>query len=184
MEDRGEDIYEEIDQQDWIDYRNSVIENKTKSQDDFEKYINLMASGGLVLSLTFLEKIVSLDKAIWKSLVVIGMYLMVVTLLSNLYSHYKSMLDSDATIKDIDDKNYKEIFKNIEKRNQKINFLNKVSIWSLIIGILCLITFVTINIYNMSDKQKVIPRPKPATEEKGRTITPPSSRPSNPPPKK
>ena len=147
MEDRGEDIYEEIDQQDWIDYRNSVIENKTKSQDDFEKYINLMASGGLVLSLTFLEKIVSLDKAIWKSLVVIGMYLMVVTLLSNLYSHYKSMLDSDATIKDIDDKNYKEIFKNIEKRNQKINFLNKVSIWSLIIGILCLITFVTINIY-------------------------------------
>ncbi|MDW8852810.1 hypothetical protein SD960_22115 [Flavobacterium sp. MMLR14_040] len=184
MEDKEENTEEVIDHQGWIDYRNSVIENKTKSQDDFEKYINLMASGGLVLSLTFLEKIVSLDKAIWKSLVVIGMYLMVLTLLSNLYSHYKSMLDSDATIKDIDDNNYEKIFKNIEKRNQKINFLNKVSIWSLIIGILCLITFVTINIYNMSDKQKITPRPKPATEEKGRTITPPSSRPSNPPPKK
>jgi len=183
MKDKEENIEEVIDHQGWIDYRNSVIENKTKSQDDFEKYINLMASGGLVLSLTFLEKIVSLDKAIWKPLVVGGMYLMVVTLLSNLYSHYKSMLDSDATIKDIDDKNYKKIFKNIEKRNQKINLLNKVSIWSLIIGILCLITFVTINIYNMSDKQTT-PRPKPATEEKGRTITPPSSRPSNPAPKK
>lgn len=143
-----------------------------------------MASGGLVLSLTFLEKIVSLDKAIWKPLVVGGIYLMVVILLSNLYSHYKSMLDSDATIKDVDDKNYKEIFKNIEKRNQKINFLNRVSIWSLIIGIFCLITFVTINIYHMSDKQKITPSPKPATEEKGRTITPPSSRPSSPPPKK
>lgn len=180
MEEKGGNI----DYQGWIDYRNSVIENKTKSQDDFEKYINLMASGGLVLSITFLEKIVSLDKAIWKSLVVFGMYLMVVTLLSNLFSHYKSMLDSDATIKDIDDNNYENIFKNIEERNQKINFLNKVSIWSLIIGIFCLITFVTINIYNMSDKQKTTPQPKPATEEKGRTITPPSSRPSNPPQKK
>lgn len=184
MGDKEEETDEEIDQQGWINYRNSVIENKTKSQDDFEKYINLMASGGLVLSLTFLEKIVSLDKAVCKSLVIIGMYLMVATLLSNLYSHYKSMLDSDATIKDIDEKYYSDIFKNIEKRNKKINILNKFSIWSLIIGILSLITFATINIYHMSDKQKVTPRPKPATEEKGRTITPPSSRPSNPPPKK
>jgi len=184
MEDKEENIEEVIDNQGWIDYRNSVIENKTKSQDDFEKYINLMASGGLVLSLTFLEKIVSLDKAICKAFVISGMYLMVVTLLSNLYSHYKSMLDSDATIKDIDDKNYDKIFKNIEKRNRVINFLNKISIWSLIIGILCLITFVTININNMSDKQKITPSPKPATEEKGRTITPPSSRPSSPPQKK
>lgn len=179
-----EDIEKEKIEQEWIDYRNSVIENKTKSQDDFEKYINIMASGGLVLSLTFLEKIVSLDKAIWKSLIVIGMYLMVVTLLSNLYSHYKSMLDSDATIKDIDQKEYDTIFKNIEKRNKKINLLNKVSIWSLIIGIFLLITFVTINIYHMNHKPKTAPQPKPATEEKGRTITPPPSRPSNTPQKK
>lgn len=184
MDDRDENSEQEIDHQGWIDYRNSVIENKTKSQDDFEKYINLMASGGLVLSLTFLEKIVSLDKAVWKSLIIIGMYLMVVTLLSNLYSHYKSMLDSDATIKDIDEKFYNEIFKNIEKRNKKINMLNTISIWSLIFGILSLITFVTINIYIMNNNQKTTPPPKPATEEKGRTITPPSSRPSNPPQKK
>ena len=38
--------------QEWIEYRNAVNENKSKSQDDFEKYINLLASGGLLLSLT------------------------------------------------------------------------------------------------------------------------------------
>ena len=158
MEDIEKNNQQEIDQQGWIEFRNSVIDNKTKSQDDFEKYINIMAAGGLVLSLTFLEKIVSLDKAICKSFVVIGMYLMVATLLSNLYSHYKSMLDSDATIKDIDENNYTEILKNIQKRNDQINVLNKISIWSLIFGILCLITFATINIYNMSDKQKNNPQ--------------------------
>ncbi|MBZ4034520.1 hypothetical protein K6T82_07065 [Flavobacterium sp. 17A] len=178
-----ENIIQEVDQG-WIDYRNSVIENKSKSQDDFEKYINLLASGGIVLSVTFLEKIVSLEEAICKSLIIIGMYLMVFTLLSNLYSHYKSILDSDATIKDIDEKKFKKIFKKIEKRNKVINVLNMISIWSLIIGVFLLVTFATINIYNMSDKQKTIPSPKPATEEKGRTITPPAFRPSNTPPKK
>lgn len=178
-----ENIVEEVDQG-WIDYRNSVIDNKSKSQDDFEKYINLIASGGIVLSLTFLEKIVSLEKAVCKSLIVIGMYLMVFTLLSNLYSHYKSILDSDATIRDIDKKEFKKIFKKIEKRNRVINVLNKISIWALILGIFSLVTFVTINIYHMSDKQKTTPPPKPATEEKGRTITPPAFKPSNTPPKK
>lgn len=178
-----ENIVEEIDQG-WIDYRNSVIDNKSKSQDDFEKYINLIASGGIVLSLTFLEKIVSLEKAVCKSLIVIGMYLMVFTLLSNLYSHYKSILDSDATIRDIDKKKFKKIFKKIEKRNRVINVLNRISIWALILGIFSLVTFVTINIYHMSDKQKTTPPLKPATEEKGRTITPPAFKPSNTPPKK
>ena len=188
MENTEENIPEENIRQEWIEYRNSVLENKSKSQDDFEKYINLMASGGLVLSLTFLEKIVSLNKAIWKSLVIIGMYLMIITLLSNLYSHYKSMLDSDSTIKDIDEENYNEIFKNIETRNKKINRLNRISIWSLIVGIFCLITFVTINIYNMGNSNqggKPTPQqPKPLIEEKGRTIPPPpQNRPANNPKK-
>ncbi|SHM40839.1 hypothetical protein [Flavobacterium xanthum] len=168
--------------QEWIEYRNSVSDNKSKSQDDFEKYINLMASGGIVLSLTFMEKIVTIDKAICKILILMGMFLMVVTLLSNLYSHYKSMLDSDEIIKDIDDEKYDVIFKNIEERNKVINRLNRISIWSLIIGITVIISFATINIYNMNysnNNGKPNPsQPKPLTEEKGRTIpTPPKNNP-------
>ncbi len=188
MENSEEEIRKETVRQEWIEYRNSVIENKSKSQDDFEKYINLLASGGLVLSLTFFEKIVPLDKAISKPFVILGMFLMVITLLSNLYSHYKSLIDSDATIKEIDDEKYKEIFKNIDARNKTINRLNRLSIWSLIIGIISLITFVTINIYNMDNSnQGNKPRPqqppKPLTEEKRGRTTPPPPRPSNNPKK-
>ena len=176
---KEEEEKKERERKEWIEYRNSVSENKSKSQDDFEKYINLLASGGLILSLTFFEKIVPLDKAIFKSFVIIGMFLMIVTLLSNLYSHYKSMIDSDCTIKEIDDEKYKEIFKNIDIRNKTINCLNRVSIWSLIVGIVSLITFVTINITNMSNsnqsgKPKPQQNPKPLTEEqRGRTTPPP-----------
>ena len=142
---------DEIFRQGWIDYRNSVSENKSKSQDDFEKYINLIASGGLVLSLTFFEKIVPLKEAVSKPFVIVGMFLMVVTLLSNLYSHYKSIIDSDLTLKEIDEEKYTEIFKNIDKRNKAINRLNCISIWSVIIGIASLITFLTINISTMNN---------------------------------
>ena len=185
---KKEKINVEIIRQEWIEYRNSVTENKSKSQDDFEKYINLLASGGLVLSLTFFEKIVPLNKANFRPFVIIGMFLMVVTLLSNLYSHYKSILDSDATIKEIDEEKYKEIFKNIDKRNKTINRLNRISIWALIIGATCLITFVTINIYtmdnsNQGNKPRPQQPPKPLTEEKRGRITPPPPRPSNNPKK-
>ena len=184
-----ENDQEEKIRQEWVDYRNSVSENKSKSQDDFEKYINLLAAGGIVLSLTFLEKIITLDKTICRILVVAGMALMIVTLLSNLYSHYRSMLDSDLTIKDIDEENYDDIFKNIDQRNQKINCLNRISIWSLIIGITCLIAFATINIFHMSNnggKPQQPQQPKPLTEEKQRgrtTPAPPQNKPSNNPKK-
>lgn len=183
-----EEIRMETIRQEWIEYRNAVTENKSKSQDDFEKYINILASGGLVLSLTFFEKIVPLEKAICKPFVITGMFLMVLTLLSNLYSHYKSILDSDSTIKEIDNEKFETIFKNIEGRNRIINRLNRLSIWSLIIGIVSLITFVTINISSMDNTNKANTptpqQPKPLTEEKGRTIpSPPQNRPTHNPKK-
>ncbi|KFF09848.1 MULTISPECIES: hypothetical protein [Flavobacterium] len=173
-------------EQDWIEYRNAVSDNKSKSQDDFEKYINLLASGGIVLSLTFLEKIITVDKTDFKPLYIIGLICLVLTLLSNLYSHYKSIIDSDLTIQEIDEKKYNDIFKNIKKRNKIINRLNRTSIWSLIIGVVFVLTFVTINLFNMSNKQNPSPpaKPMPATEEKGRTIPlPPQNRPANNPKK-
>lgn len=175
----------------WNEYRNAVTENKNKSQDDFEKYINLLATGGIVLSLTFLEKIATMVKIECMILYVIGLILLLFTLLSNLYSHYKSMRDSDLIILEIDDKKYADIFKNIDKRNKPINLLNKASIWSLIIGTLLIITFVSINLFAMNENQQPKPsqnptqQPKPLTEEKGRVIPKPSPqlKPSNNPQK-
>lgn len=85
------------------------------------------------MSLTFLEKIITIDKTIFKAFYIIGLILLVITLLSNLYSHYKSIIDSDLTIQEIDEKKYDDVFKNIKKRNMIINRLNRTSIWSLIV---------------------------------------------------
>lgn len=176
--------------QDWAEYRNYVLENKNKSQDDFEKYINLLASGGIIVSLTFLEKISAVIKIEYIIINLIGLLLLVVTLISNLYSHHKSIQDSDSIIKEIDEEKYEEIFKNIDKRNKPINRLNITSIWSLIIGTILILTFISINLFAMNDNKKPRPsdsprqNPKPQTEEKGRTFpAPPRTNPTSTPKK-
>lgn len=180
MEKKKEQKQQEKFNQAWLEYRNSVSENKNKSQDDFEKYINLLASGGIIVSLTFLEKITAVVKIEYIIFYLIGLFLLVVTLISNLYSHHKSIRDSDSIIKEIDEEKYEDIFKNIDKRNKPINLLNITSIWSLIIGTLLILTFVSINLFAMNENQKPSPsdnprqNPKPLTEEKrGRTNPPP-----------
>lgn len=145
-------------QEGWIEYRNAVYTTKSKSEDDFEKYINLMATGGIVLGFTFMEKIFSLTQVINMWTIILGLVLLVITLLSNLYSHYQSMNDSDQIINEIDNEEYEKIFENSNKRNKKIRVLNEISIWSFIIGCLLVMFFITTNLFNMN--QNDTPQPK------------------------
>lgn len=172
----------------WQEYRNAVCENQTKSQDDFEKYINLIASGGLGLTITFIDKIVPIKDAICIWIITLGWILLAITLLTNLLSHHISAKFSAKVIQNIDDENYESIFNNSEQNNKIINRYNNTSIYSLFGGIIAIILFVTINIYNMSDKKtnnnpnKNLP--KPLTEERGRIIPPPPKVKTNINPKK
>ena len=170
----------------WLEFKKSVFEIKSKSQDDFEKYINFIASGGLGLTIAFFDKIVQIEIAIYLWIIVLGWILLAFTLLINLSSHYKSVKFSELTISEINDKNYDAIFTNVEKRNKTINVLNIISLTSLICGVSSIILFVTFNIYNMNNNPKPNPgQPKPLTEErKGReTPPPPQNKPTNNPKK-
>jgi hypothetical protein len=163
-------------EQEWFEFRNSVYETKSKSQDDFEKYINTIASGGLAITIAFFDKIVDIKLAVFLFWIEIGWGLLVATLLSNLISHYLSISYSQKTINEINEKKYDVIFSNVTKRNKWINILNCLSVATLIIGIISIIVFVIINLNIMNNKQKSTPEPqtpKPLTEEKGRTLNNP-----------
>lgn len=174
----------------WLEFSKSVYEIKSKSQDDFEKYINLIASGGLGLTIAFFDKIVQIDIAICLWIIVLGWFLLAFTLLMNLLSHFKSVKFSELTISEINNKDYDAVFINVERRNKIIDTLNSISLASLITGVLSIILFVTINIYNMNNNPKPNSnpnqQPKPSTEEKNRgrtTPAPPQVKPSNNPKK-
>jgi hypothetical protein len=133
----------------WKEYRLSILEQKRKSDDDFEKYITFIAAGGLGLTLTFIDKISPLKISIGVWLIAIGWFMLASTLFINLLSHYLSSRFNEKTIQDIDDAlSYQKLINNIDTRNKKISNLNLTSIILLGLGILLILIFTTVNAYN------------------------------------
>ena len=133
--------------QEWKEYRKSVYENKIKSEDDYEKYITLISSGALGLSITFIEKVVPLQTATSKWLLIVGWVLLTVTLLVSLLSHFFSRKFSEKTIEDVDNNaNFEIISNNINRRNNYIDIFNFTTIMTLFLGIISIVIFISINI--------------------------------------
>ena len=136
----------------WEEYRQSLYVQKAKSDDLFEKAITFISSGALGLTLTFHDKIVPVENAIWIVLIAVGWFLLVATLFLNLVSHYKSSKSTDYTIDEIDSiidyqLSYEDFRKKLTKRNKQIDRLNLASIVLLGVGLLVIIMYVSINIH-------------------------------------
>lgn len=132
----------------WKEYRLSILEQKKRSDDDFEKYITFISSGALGLTITFIDKISPLQDSVAIWLIASGWILLTFTLLINLLSHFLSSMYNEKTIQDIDDKiEYDLLVKRINKRNKIISSLNLISIILLMVGIISILAYIIINAY-------------------------------------
>lgn len=136
----------------WEEYRQALYIQKSKSDDLFEKAITFISSGALGLTLTFHDKIIPADDAIYVIVIATGWALLIATLFTNLISHYKSSKSTDDSIDEIDSiMEYKitySIFQEkLGKRNRSIDNLNKISIVLLGMGLLLIIIYVSLNLH-------------------------------------
>lgn len=135
----------------WEEYRQALYIQKAKSDDLFEKAITFITSGALGLTLTFHDKIVPVEGAIYVIIIAIGWALLVATLFINLFSHYKSSKSTDDSIDEIDkimeyEIGYAVFHQNLNNRNKNIDNLNKTSMVLLGAGLLLIIIYVSINL--------------------------------------
>lgn len=134
--------------EEWKEYRLSVLEQKSKSDDDFEKYITFIASGALGLTITFIDKISPLKESIVVWVIALGWVLLAFTLFINLLSHFLSSKYNEQTIQDIDDEiEYDNLIDRIDNRNRIISRLNLSSIILLGLGIISILIYTIINAY-------------------------------------
>jgi len=165
-----------MDEQTARDKDREALDNvKQKSYGFYERNITYIAAGTLVLSLTFIEKIVELNKSyvIWT--LIVCWSILALTLLVNLLSHQISCLFHDKTINDFDNKD-PEISRKIKSRNKIIGMMNWVATFGLIIGIIFLIIFCSINSIKMANDNRLLDKTDGSNYfEKGITITPPST---------
>lgn len=131
----------------WESFKEIVKENRSKSQDDFEKYINLMASGALGLTIAYFDKIVEIKTAIYIWVIILGWVLLISSLISNLVSHQKSIKYSDKILENLNNNDKENATTNNYKQNKIIECLNSLSVWFLIFGIIAIFTFLTLNLY-------------------------------------
>jgi hypothetical protein len=135
--------------QEWKEYRISILEQKAKSDDDFEKYITFISSGALIITLTFVEKISPLENSTHKWILIAGWGFLASTLLINLISHYLSSRFNEKTIQNLDEEMpFEKLICKINGRNKVISILNVISIVSLGVGIISILLFAAINAYN------------------------------------
>lgn len=166
----------------WKSFRDDVCKIKEKSEDDFEKYLNIFGSGGLLIGLTLLSKLIEKNiiyKLQW--MLIIGIFLFLVCLLINLLSHHIAIKSNYKTIADIDSQN-KNLWKNFEKRNRNIAQLNWTSLIALIFATILITLFLILNLNTMAEKNQNPQNPPKTTqgdpqrsqEQKGRVVTRPA----------
>ena len=155
--------------------RESLDKLKQISEGLYEKNITYIAAGTLVLSLTFIEKIVTLNGAYSIWLLIACWSILIFTLLANLISHQLSSLYTEKTIYDLDKEDPK-ILEKIKSRNKKIRGINWGTTFGLTIGIIFLIIFCSINSIKMANDNRVLDKSEGSNYfEKGLTITPPAT---------
>jgi len=165
---------------------------KEKGEDDYEKNIIYIAAGTLILSLTFLEKVVNLKEsnAVWY--LIWSWVFLSITLLSNLVSHQLSSLYTERCrilyAECGEDRSHPE--KKLKTYVKRISVLNWSATATLFLGIALLVIFCSINAYKVSQsnityKDKIMSKDiKPQIYQpdlqKGRVPSQPNSIPQQP----
>ena len=129
----------------------SLLENKIKSENTNELNLTFISAGALGISISFINTIVPLKCAHWICLLIISWVLLVISLLINLISHkvtaefsLKSLMKLDAAGENLEAQN--AIGVEINSYNKKMRPWDWTAILSLIVAIILLIIFCSLNI--------------------------------------
>lgn len=121
----------------------------TKSEDEFEKKITYIAAGALLLSLTFIEKVIQIESSTGKLFLVLSWIFLICTLITNLVSHLVVKIHLRKVQQEITDKlDYETRVKNHRKRIFISESFNWTSVSLLIAGIAMIIVFASHNALN------------------------------------
>lgn len=118
----------------------------TKSEVEFEKKILYIGAGALLLSLTLIDKVISLEGSEDVGFLVTGWCCLVLTLLINLLSHLISKIHLRKAVKEIQDKiDITTRQKSHRKRLIIIESINWISVVCLIVGVSMVVAFASLN---------------------------------------
>jgi hypothetical protein len=133
-------------------FKESLERTNESSQEMFEKQLYTIAAGGIGVTVAFLDKIIPIATSKYTELLYFGWLALTLTILINLISHRVSHRLHYKTIFEIQNDNYDQ--NKAIRRNRIIGWWNNATITLIMIGIVLILSFITYNLINMSDKTK------------------------------
>lgn len=129
--------------------RNKISDTIEASQSDFEKNLVYLSAGSLALSIGFIEKIIKLQDASSKWLLITSWCLLASTLLLNLASHLISVRNSSKTREEMDKEIvYEILIERIYCRNKIMRILNWITFGLFSLGVIFTVIFCALNFNN------------------------------------
>jgi len=133
-------------------FKESLERTNESTQELFEKQLYTIASGGIAVTVAFIDKIIPITTSRLTVFLYFGWLALVLTILTNLISHRVSHSFHYKTIMEIQDESYDP--NKAIRRNKIIGIWNNVTIALLIFGISLIMFFITYNLITMSKETK------------------------------
>ncbi len=126
-------------------YRVELVGLVTRSNEIFEKQLSYISAGAIAVSMAFVKDITgNVATTSFKALLVVGWGFLVVTLLINLLSHIWAKNKHNKTIGEIDAGKYSR--DHALRRLKQINLMNGFTVATLVLGIILIVLFMTLNL--------------------------------------
>lgn len=129
--------------------RDKISDAIDESQTDFEKKLVYLSAGALALSIGFIEKVIKLNDASSRWLLVASWGLLASTLLLNLASHLISVRNSTKAREEMDKgTKYEILVERISFRNRIMRTLNWITYSLFALGVIFTVIFCSVNFNN------------------------------------
>ena len=131
------------------DHRNAILENIRIASQQLDKQIAFIAGGAFAIVAVFVDKIVPLQTAYCKLCLIISLASFAASIILALLANYNSITIHSWALENEDLSD--DVFnKQLIEKNKLIRCLNFSSIIAILIGGICLIWFLSFNIYKMN----------------------------------
>jgi hypothetical protein len=129
--------------------RDKISDAINESQSDFEKNLVYLSAGALALSIGFIEKIIKIQDASGRCLLIASWGLLASTLLLNLASHLISVRNSTKAREEMDKgTKYEILVERISCRNKIMRTLNWITYALFALGVILTVIFCSVNFSN------------------------------------
>lgn len=135
---------------DYLEYRQYLLDRHVESARSFDRAVNALAGGALLLSVTFVDQIIGDDGPTFACALLIAWGSLALSLLANLTSIWAAERDYFESVKSLDAAyaadRFPDHLETLSRFEKWVPGLNRAALISFIIGVVFLVIFALVNL--------------------------------------